>query len=100
MNKANYRYYCHLPGLEFMQLLESVEGLPSQEREDGRILRIAYFLENYIGKVDWQYHYIRDRYCYVCHTKKGRKTRALGEISWYHRMYNVIAEVSHRPRSL
>jgi hypothetical protein len=31
-----------------MQLPERVEGLPSQRRGDGRILKIVYFLENYI----------------------------------------------------
>jgi hypothetical protein len=31
-----------------MQLFESIEGLPSQEQENVRILKIAYFLENYI----------------------------------------------------
>jgi len=30
----------------------------------------------------------------------GTKTHALLEISWYHRMYNVVNEVSHKSRSL
>jgi len=37
---------------------------------------------------------------YVCRTKKGSKTHGLLEISWYHRMFNVIDGVSHKPRSL
>jgi len=38
--------------------------------------------------------------CYVrvCRTKQGGKTRALCAVSWYHRMYNVINEVSHKPK--
>jgi len=36
---------------------------------------------------------------YVCRTKQGKKTHALWGICWYHRMYNVIAEMSHGPRS-
>ena len=32
-----------------MWLPESIQGLPSEGRGDGRILKIAYFLENYIG---------------------------------------------------
>ena len=39
-------------------------------------------------------------YLNVCRTKRGRKTRVLGGISWYRKMYNVIDEVSHKPRSL
>jgi len=37
---------------------------------------------------------------YVCRTKQGRKTRGLLQISWYHRMFNVIDRVSRKPRSL
>jgi hypothetical protein len=32
-----------------MWLLVSLDGLPSQGRGNGGILKIAYFLENYIG---------------------------------------------------
>ena len=58
-----------------MQLPERVEGLPSQRR-DYRILKIAHFLENYIGTDDWQFRYIRSRCSYVRCIKQGRKTRA------------------------
>ena len=44
--------------------------------------------------------YIRGRRSYVRRIKQGRKTRALWGISWYHRMYNVITEVSNRRSSL
>jgi hypothetical protein len=52
MHKVNYRYHCHLPDLEFTiytyrHLLE-LDGLPFQGHGSGWILRIAYFLENYI----------------------------------------------------
>ena len=36
----------------------------------------------------------------LCPCKQGRKTRTLLGISWYHRLYNVIDEVSHNPNSL
>jgi hypothetical protein len=36
-----------------MLLPESIEGLPSQGQGDGRILKIVYFLENYVGNDDW-----------------------------------------------
>jgi len=43
------------PGIyEFMLLHDGVEGLPSEGREDCRILKIVYFLENYIGILDWK----------------------------------------------
>jgi hypothetical protein len=42
-----------------MGLPESVVGLPSQGRGVCRILKIVYFLENYIGNDDWQCRYIR-----------------------------------------
>jgi len=35
---------------------------------------------------------------YVCRTNQGRKTLTLWRNSWYHSMYNVIADVSHNPR--
>jgi hypothetical protein len=83
MHKVNYRYYCHFPGLEFVWLPESLEGLPSQGREDGRILKITYFSENYIPNNDWQCHYILGGCCNVRRTKPRRKTRALWGISSY-----------------
>jgi len=36
----------------------------------------------------------------VCRIKRGRKTHAFWGNSWYHRMYTVIPEVSHKLRSL
>jgi hypothetical protein len=59
MHKVNYHYYCHFSGLGFMYLPDKVDGLPSQGQGDARILKIGYFLENYIGNDDWQCHYIR-----------------------------------------
>jgi len=44
--------------------------------------------------------YIQGRYLFVCRTKQGRKTHALWCISRYHRMCNIISEVSHKLRSL
>jgi len=35
--------------LNLYSYLLELDGLPSQERGNGWILRIAYFLENYIG---------------------------------------------------
>jgi len=55
-------------------------------------------LQNYTGKDYWQCRYIRSRYSSVCRTK--REKCVLWESSWYHWMYNVINEVSHKPRSL
>jgi hypothetical protein len=54
--------------------------LPSQGKEDGRIRRIAYFLENYNETDNWQGHYIRGRCSYVCRTKQGRKHVPYGEL--------------------
>jgi hypothetical protein len=36
----------------------------------------------------------------VCHTKRGRKTRALWEISLYQRMFDAISEVLYGLRLL
>jgi len=36
----------------------------------------------------------------VFRTKLGRKTRSLWGISWYHSVYNIIKEASHKSRSL
>ena len=44
---------------------------------DGKILRIAYCLENCIGTGDWQCRYIRGRCSYICRIKRGRITRVL-----------------------
>jgi hypothetical protein len=35
-----------------MQLPESIEGLLSQIREDGKTAKIVYFMEDYIGNDD------------------------------------------------
>ena len=56
-------------------------------------------MENYMTMVDCQCH-IWGRCYYVCRAKMGTKTRSLLEISWYHRMYNVVNGVSHKSRSL
>jgi hypothetical protein len=45
-HKANYRYCCYFPGLEFIQLPVRVDGFPSQERYS-RILKSIYFLKLY-----------------------------------------------------
>jgi len=45
----NYLYYCHFPGLEFIQLLERVHGLFSRGQGNGWIFKIAYLLESDIG---------------------------------------------------
>jgi hypothetical protein len=50
-----------------------VVGLLSQGRGDDKIIKIAYFLENYIETDDWQCRYIRGRRRYVCRTKQGKK---------------------------
>jgi len=62
-------------------LAEEVEGLPSQGRGGGWIIKITYFLENCIRTADWQYCYIRGRSCYVSRTKQGRKRGPYGELS-------------------
>jgi len=74
--------------------VKELDGLASQIRGGGWILKKASFLENYIGTDYFQLCYIRGRRCYVCRTKQGRKTRALWGISWYIRICNVIAQVS------
>jgi len=48
---------------------------------------------------DWQCRYIRGTCSYVRRTKQGRQTRVLWEISRYQKMYKVIDEESHTPRS-
>ena len=64
----------HFPGLEFKYLPERAEGLFSQGRRKGWILKIAYLLENHIGKDDWQCPYIRATMplytSYWCNKKK------------------------------
>ena len=52
-HKVNYRCCCNFHGLEVMWLPESIEGLPSRQQGNGRILKIVYFLENCIGTNDW-----------------------------------------------
>jgi hypothetical protein len=34
------------------------EDIPFQEGWDGWILEVVYFLENYFGTNDWQWHYV------------------------------------------
>ena len=76
-----------------------VEGLSSNGRGDGRILKTAYFLGNCTGTDNSQSRYIRGRLSYVCRTKRGRKTRALWRNCRYHKMRNAIAEVSQKKLS-
>ena len=99
-HKVNYRYYCHSPGLEFIYVPESIEGLPSQGQGDGKILKMVYFLENCIGYDGWWHCSIQGRCSYICRIKQSRKASALWRICSYHWMYNVIDEVLHKPRSL
>jgi hypothetical protein len=77
----NYHSCCHFPGLDFIEELESVAGLPFQGRGDGRFLKIGYLLGNYSGVDDWQCRYIRGRYYSVYRTKYGRKSRVFWGIS-------------------
>jgi len=59
--------------------MKELDGLASQGRGDSWVLKMASFLENYIGTDDWQCRYIRGRCSYVCRTKQGRQTRVLWE---------------------
>jgi len=52
-HRVNYRYCCNIQDLKFMSLLEG--------RGDFTILKIVYYLENYIGTDDWQCRYMRGR---------------------------------------
>jgi hypothetical protein len=99
-HKVNYRCYCHFQAWNLYGYPKELGGLPSRWRGDGWILQIAYLLENYFGTVVWQCRYIRGRCSYACRTKRGRKTLDLWRNSWYYRMYNVIADLSQRPKSL
>jgi len=96
----NCRYYCHFWVLEFMEVPSSIKGVLFQGRGDGRIFKIVYFMENCTENRPWKRRYIRYRCSYILRIKRGRKTRAFKEINWYHWMYDVIAEVMHKPRSL
>ena len=40
-----------------------------------------------------------DAFMYVVLSKKKKKGLAVWGISWCHRIYNVISEVLHKPRS-
>jgi len=79
---------------------KGLEDLPSLGRGDGRVLITIRFLEGYTGTDDWNYRYIPGTCSYVYRTKQGRKTRALWEISWFHKMCNVINKALHKPKSL
>jgi hypothetical protein len=94
MYLVNCRYYCYSPGLS-----ENLEGLPSEGRQGGWIRKRVYFLEIYIGTDDWQCRYIQGRVLYACRYKQGRKARALWTVSLYHKVYDAIAEVTHKVRS-
>jgi len=99
-HKVNYRYYCHFQAWNLYRYPKELEGLPSQWQGDGWILQIAYLLENYIGTVVWHCRYIRGRCSYPRRTKRGKKTRDLWRNSWYYRMYEVTADLSHKSESL
>jgi len=71
--KVNYRYYCNFPRLEFMQLPERPEDVPSQGRRNSRIIKFAYILEICILKHNWQYLYTEDRCSCLCRTRKWEK---------------------------
>ena len=62
-------------------LSEIIEGLASQGWGDGWILKIAYFLENYIGTDNWQCCYIPGRCSYVCCTKQGIRAHVVRGIN-------------------
>jgi hypothetical protein len=80
-----------------MQLIESVEGLPSQGQGMVELSKLASWkiiLVMMTGNV----------VCYIkadalMHIKQDRRTSDLCGISWYWRMCNAIAEVSPKHRS-
>jgi len=69
---VNYHYHCHFPGLAFVYVAESIEGLPSEGGGCFRILKMVIFLENYIGTDDWQCRYIRGRCSYTSYWSRKR----------------------------
>ena len=71
-HKVNYHYHCHFPGLAFVYLAESIEGLPSEGGRDFRILKMVIFLENYVGTDDWQCRCIRGRCSYTLYWSRKR----------------------------
>ena len=75
--------------------------MPSKERGDGRILKIPYLLENYTETVTSN-DVISEAVVrmYVVISKAEKRTMPYGGISWYHRMFNVISEASHKIGSL
>lgn len=96
MHKVNYHYYFNFPGLVFVQLYESVKGLPYQGGGDSRILKIACVLENYTGTDDWQCRYIRDRcslLAYVVLSKAENKVL-------YGKYFGTTERITQYPRSL
>jgi len=52
-HKVNYRYYCHFQAWNLCSYLKELDNLQSQGRGGGRIFKIAYLMENYIGTDDW-----------------------------------------------
>jgi hypothetical protein len=77
-----------------MQLLESVEGLPSQGQGMVELSELATWkiiLLTITGNV------VTSRQMLVCMSNKTR-TRDLWGISWYRRMYNAIAKVLPKQR--
>jgi len=89
-HKVNYRYCCHFPGLKFMQLLEKVEGLPSQgevmvefskqppswkiilEMTTGNVVICEVYVLMHVVQSEEEKHVP-----YACRTKRGRKARGL-----------------------
>jgi hypothetical protein len=61
------------------------------------MFKIVNFLENCIGKDDWQCRYIRDRCSYVSPTKQDRKTCALWGFRWCLRISGDRGEFEFRP---
>jgi hypothetical protein len=93
-HKVNYHYHCHFPGLVFVKLAESIEGLPSQWR-DFCILKIVNFHENYIWTDDWQCCYIGGRCSYMLNwtRKRNMPYRELVGATY-------CITLSHKPRSV
>jgi hypothetical protein len=76
------------------------ENVVSQGRGEGWILKIAYFLEIILERMTGNDVNVRGICSYVCSIKQGRNKHVpYGELVGTHRMF-IIAEVSHKQRSL
>jgi hypothetical protein len=60
--------------------MKSLVELPSQGQGGGRLLKISYFLENYIENSDWQCHNIQHGCLFVCCTQRDRKNLPYKEL--------------------